>query len=285
MMDNQIAQLASSQKQRAPGTLPITGESPHETANVIRTRAEFISDGFRVLSAGTSDRKLDRADLSSIEQETTRASCDQHDRADERETKKQKPTRPSQEQLDRATSSSTEPSLTRSSDASDVPELTPKKETTPIEIKLPYPEALQKKSPLQLQYKKFVGVMDRLMVNMPFFGLISQFPAYADYIKDTLKRKQTTENAQVMTFSETSSEYLSRPSPKKTDPGKFAILCALGTLKIDNVFCDLGASVSIIPYSVYKKLPKTPLRSTSVTLQQADRTIMYPLGKIEDVPV
>ncbi|KAK9750156.1 hypothetical protein RND81_02G177400 [Saponaria officinalis] len=96
-------------------------------------------------------------------------------------------------------------------------------------------------------------------------------------MKDMIERKLNT--------TESTLEILSKTPPKKTDPGKFAIPCALGTLKIDNAFCDLGASVSILPYSVYKKLPKTPLIPTSVTVQQADRTIIHPLGKIEDIPV
>ncbi|KAK9690321.1 hypothetical protein RND81_09G119700 [Saponaria officinalis] len=280
MLYNQIGQLASAQQQRAPGTLPPTGESPHETANVIRTRAEFISDGFRVLSAGTSDRKLDQADLSSIEQETARPIHDEFDRTDEPEAKKQKPTRPNCSQLDRASISSTESAVTRLSGDPDEPKSTPKTNAVPIKIKLPYPEAQRRKTRVQLQFEKFLGVMKHLKVNVPFLDLFSHVPAYAKYMKDTLNRKRTTEDVKAVTFSEKSSEYLSRASPKLTD-----VPYAIGTLKINNVFCDLGASVSIIPYSVYKKLPKTPLRLTDVTLQQVDRTIIRPLGKIEDVPV
>ncbi|KAK9732923.1 hypothetical protein RND81_04G032100 [Saponaria officinalis] len=190
MLENHIAQSASTQQRRAPETLPPTGESPYETANVIRTKAEFISDGFR--SAGTSDKKLNRSDLGSIEQETTRPSCDELDRADELESKKQMPARPSQKQLDRADVNSTESGTTRSSGTPDVPKSASRKEdAAPIEIKVSFPQRLRKKTAMEMQFDKFLDVMKKLVVNVSFNELLSQVPAYAMFMKEILARKRS----------------------------------------------------------------------------------------------
>ena len=49
--------------------------------------------------------------------------------------------------------------------------------------------------------------------------------------------------------------------------------------------CDLGASINVMPLSVYLSLDAGPLKQTGVTLQLADRSIVYPKGVLEDVLV
>ena len=49
--------------------------------------------------------------------------------------------------------------------------------------------------------------------------------------------------------------------------------------------CDLGASVCLMPLSLYERLGLGELKSTRMTLQLADRSLKYPAGIIEDVPV
>ena len=46
---------------------------------------------------------------------------------------------------------------------------------------------------------------------------------------------------------------------------------------------DLGASVNLLPYSVYKQLGLGELKPTSITLQLADRSVKIPRGIVEDV--
>ena len=55
------------------------------------------------------------------------------------------------------------------------------------------------------------------------------------------------------------------------DPGSFSIPCAIHRMKFDNALCDLGASVSVMPLSIYEKLSLGDLEPTNVTLQLADR--------------
>ena len=91
---------------------------------------------------------------------------------------------------------------------------------------------------------------------------------------------------ETVAFTEECSAVLQNKSPPKLkDPGSFSIPCHLGALFIDKALCDLGASVSVMPLSIFQKLNMGELKCTQMTLQMADRSIKYPLGILEDVPV
>ena len=73
-------------------------------------------------------------------------------------------------------------------------------------------------------------------------------------------------------------------SPKLKDPGSFSIPVTIGNLTMDRALCDLGASVSLMPYSMYKRLRHVNwLSPTKMTLQLTDRRIVYPKGSLYDV--
>jgi len=78
---------------------------------------------------------------------------------------------------------------------------------------------------------------------------------------------------------------LGKSPPKLKDPGSFSISCVIGDVMIDRALCDLGASVSVMPYSIFCKLKLGHLKMTNITLQMADRSVRRPLGILEDVPV
>ena len=72
---------------------------------------------------------------------------------------------------------------------------------------------------------------------------------------------------------------------KLSDPVSFSIPCFVGGLTISRALCDLGASVSLMPYSICKKLQVAELKPSTISLQLADRLVKYPLGVLEDVPL
>jgi hypothetical protein len=53
--------------------------------------------------------------------------------------------------------------------------------------------------------------------------------------------------------------------------------------QIDKALLDLGASVNLLPYSVYLHLGLGELKPTSMTLQLANRSVKRPREIIEDV--
>uniref|UniRef100_UPI001C3E3B63 retropepsin-like aspartic protease n=1 Tax=Picosynechococcus sp. (strain ATCC 27264 / PCC 7002 / PR-6) TaxID=32049 RepID=UPI001C3E3B63 len=68
------------------------------------------------------------------------------------------------------------------------------------------------------------------------------------------------------------------------DPGSFTIPCSIGGIHIGKALCDLGASINLMPLSVFNKLGIAS-QPTTVTLQLADRSVVHPEGRIEDVLV
>ena len=59
----------------------------------------------------------------------------------------------------------------------------------------------------------------------------------------------------------------------------------IGGTCIDKALLDMGASVNLLPYSVYKQLGFGELKPTKITLSLADRSIKIPEGIVEDVLV
>ncbi|GJS47101.1 reverse transcriptase domain-containing protein [Tanacetum coccineum] len=73
---------------------------------------------------------------------------------------------------------------------------------------------------------------------------------------------------------------------KLEDPGKFLIPCALQELSRTSALAtDSGASINLLPHSIYKKLELEALTPTRMTLELANRSISHPMGIAEDVVV
>lgn len=80
--------------------------------------------------------------------------------------------------------------------------------------------------------------------------------------------------------------FLQNNLPEKLgDPGSYSIPVKLGDIAIKNALCDLGASVSLMPLSICNQLNMGDLKPTRISLQLADRTVKFPLGIFEDVPL
>ena len=73
--------------------------------------------------------------------------------------------------------------------------------------------------------------------------------------------------------------------PKFPDLGSLFIPCIVGKVGIERGLCDLGASVSIMPYSLFHRLHRGPLLVAPFSLQLADHSVTQPIGKLDDVPV
>ena len=68
--------------------------------------------------------------------------------------------------------------------------------------------------------------------------------------------------------------------------GVFSIPCTIGKVDFGKALCDLGASISLMPLSIFRKLGlKNELKPTTISLQLADRSVKYPIGTLENVLV
>ena len=72
---------------------------------------------------------------------------------------------------------------------------------------------------------------------------------------------------------------------KKEDPGAFSIPCTVESLHFAKALCDLGASINLMPLSIYKKLGLGDPKPTAMRLLMADRTVKRPIGILHDVLV
>ncbi|GJV99929.1 reverse transcriptase domain-containing protein [Tanacetum coccineum] len=85
-------------------------------------------------------------------------------------------------------------------------------------------------------------------------------------------------------LNENCSAVLLNKLPKKLgDPGRFLIPCEFSGINTCNALADLGASINLMPYSVWKTLSLPELTPTCMTLELADRSISEPIGIAEDV--
>ncbi|GKE63325.1 DNA-directed DNA polymerase [Tanacetum coccineum] len=109
-------------------------------------------------------------------------------------------------------------------------------------------------------------------------------PKYAKFLKGLLSNKTRLEEACTVTMNERcSAVLLNKLPPKEKDPGSFTIPCDIGNLHINNALADLGASISIMPYTMYEKLGLGEAKPTRISLELADRSIQYPRGIAKNV--
>jgi len=74
--------------------------------------------------------------------------------------------------------------------------------------------------------------------------------------------------------------------PKKLrDPGIPTIPCSIKRNYLKTILCDLGASVSVMPFSLYKRHDLNKLTPTKISFQMADKSTAIPIGICEDVLV
>ncbi|KAL6579505.1 hypothetical protein OROMI_009721 [Orobanche minor] len=158
-----------------------------------------------------------------------------------------------------------------------------KEKEKPYVPKAPFPERLISKDKSS-QYKDILEIFKQVRINIPFLDAIKQVPAYSKFLKDLCTVKRKTNVPRKAFLAEHVSSIIQNKTPVKyKDPGSPTISCVIGDHIIKRALLDLGASVNLLPYSVYTQLGLGELKSTSVILQLADRSIKIPRGIVEDV--
>ena len=149
----------------------------------------------------------------------------------------------------------------------------------------PFPEALRGKKKAS-QQAGILEVLRQVKVNIPLLDIIKQVHAYAKFLKDlcTIKKGLGIEKKEFL-IEQVSAIIQSKNPVKYKDPGSPTISVNIGGTCIDKSLLDLGASVNLLPYSVYKQLGLGELKPTNITLSLADRSVKIPKGIIEDVLV
>ncbi|KAD4385354.1 hypothetical protein E3N88_25522 [Mikania micrantha] len=158
-------------------------------------------------------------------------------------------------------------------------------EKKPVEVRpspqidhsrLPYPARLAHQKHAK-EYGHFLDMFKQLKINLPFIEALQHMPKYAKFLKDLLKRKDRLgELSNVPLSGGCSAVILNKLPEKLTDPGIFTIPCLFGSDTQRHALADSGASINLMPYSLYEKLALGELSPTRMTLSLADRTVKCP---------
>ncbi|GJR43559.1 reverse transcriptase domain-containing protein [Tanacetum coccineum] len=156
------------------------------------------------------------------------------------------------------------------------------------ELKLPYPERRnvekrQEKDKVQLQ--KFWKMFKQLHFNISLADALILMPKYTKMLKDLCANKEKLEELANTPLSENCSAVILKKLPEKLgDSCRFTIPCDFSKLKCQGL-ADLGASINLMPLSVFHRLGFTNLESTQMTLELANRQLCRPDGICKDVLV
>ena len=181
---------------------------------------------------------------------------------------------------------STDPALVKSDPiVVDPPqgEQSPSREERKISVPPPFPQALRRRKS-SVNQTEMLEVLRQVKVNIPLLDMIKQVPTYAKFLKDlcTVKRGLNV-NKKAFLTEQVSAIIECKTPVKYKDPGCPTISVNIGGISVEKALLDLGASVNLLPYSMYKQLGLGELKPTTITLSLADRSIKIPKGTIEDV--
>jgi len=125
--------------------------------------------------------------------------------------------------------------------------------------------------------------MRPLFLQIPLTDAI-RMPPYAKYMKDIVTNKRKIPSEEISTLLANYS-FDGKVPEKLGDPDIPTIPCSIKNNYVRTALCDLGAGVSVMPFSLYKRLDLEKLVSTDISLQMADKSTTIPIGICENVPV
>ena len=131
---------------------------------------------------------------------------------------------------------------------------------------------------------EILEVLSQVKVNIPQLDMIKQVPTYAKILKDLCTVKRWLNVHKKACLTEQVSAIIQCKTPVKyKDPSCPTISVNIRGTCVEKTLLDLGASVNLISYSMYKQLGLGELKHTSITLSLADRSIKIPKVTVEDV--
>ncbi|GJR66728.1 reverse transcriptase domain-containing protein [Tanacetum coccineum] len=152
---------------------------------------------------------------------------------------------------------------------------------------IPYPSRLndQKlREKANNQMEKFFQIFQDLHFDISFTDALILMPKFASTIKSLLSNKEKLfELARTPLNEHCLAVFLKRLPQKLRALDKFLIPCDFLGMDVCLALADLGASINLMPLSVWKKLSLPELTPTCMTLELADRSISRPIGVAEDV--
>ncbi|GJU64773.1 reverse transcriptase domain-containing protein [Tanacetum coccineum] len=132
--------------------------------------------------------------------------------------------------------------------------------------------------------EKIFQIFQDLRFNISFPDALLLMVRFASTIKNLLMNKEKLLELAKIPLNENFSAMLLKKLPEKLgNPDKFLIPCDFLGMDVCHALADLGASINLMPLSIWKKLSLPELTPTRMTLELADRSITRPKGVAEDV--
>nr|GEX90912.1 reverse transcriptase domain-containing protein [Tanacetum cinerariifolium] len=164
----------------------------------------------------------------------------------------------------------------------DTPFVVPKTKTN-----LPYPSRLAKeKLPEKddILATKFMEIFRDLHFELSFAEALVHMPKFAPMFKKLLNNKDKLIKLTKTPLNENCSAVVLKKLPEKLGyPGRFLIPCDFSEFDNCLALADLGASINLMPLSIWKKLRLPTLNDTKMVLELADRTISKPTSVADNV--
>ncbi|XP_015163303.1 uncharacterized protein [Solanum tuberosum] len=100
---------------------------------------------------------------------------------------------------------------------------------------------------------------------------------YTKFMKELVTKKRIMDFEIFEVCHSCSDIMTSNVVKKKNDPGVFTIPCTIGIFQFSKALCDLGASINLMPYAIYKQLGLGVTKEKTMPLLMADRFIKHPI--------
>ncbi|GJV76310.1 reverse transcriptase domain-containing protein [Tanacetum coccineum] len=131
---------------------------------------------------------------------------------------------------------------------------------------------------MEAQYGKFLDMIRAVRINVPLIDVLAGMPNYGKFLKELISNKHKIEQIFAAFLSDESSAMIqNKVPPKLEDPGSLLIPCNFNKTFSCNALADLGASINLMPYSLYAKLSLETLKPTKMSVRLADRSFQYPV--------
>ncbi|RDX97361.1 hypothetical protein CR513_19873, partial [Mucuna pruriens] len=179
--------------------------------------------------------------------------------------------------------------LPRSAEPDSVPnaDLQSRPDTT---VPLPFPsQTISARKPESDE--ELLKMFRRVEINIPLLDAIKQVPKYAKFVKELCvhKRRKIKGSREIggVVSALTRNEEITVGAPnmpkKCRDPRIFSVPCTISECTFVDAMLDLGASINVMPVSIYRALNFGDLEPIGMTIQHVNRSIVQPLGVLEDV--
>nr|GEW92629.1 reverse transcriptase domain-containing protein [Tanacetum cinerariifolium] len=152
---------------------------------------------------------------------------------------------------------------------------------------LPYPSRLAKEKLREkddILAAKFMEIFRDLHFELSFADALVHMPKFAPMFKKLLNNKDKLIELTKTPLNENRFAVVLKKLPEKLgDPGRFLIPCDFSEFDNCLSLADLGASINLMPLSIWEKLRLPTLNDTKMVLELTDRTISKPTGVAENV--